>query len=79
MGDERRKHGGGTDEPVGPHVLAAALGETPAVVAAALDALDHFPELPADVARVEVAGLGVEGDAPRIAQTVGPDFAASQG
>ena len=79
VGDERREHGRGADEPVGPHVLAAGLGETPAVVSAALDALDHLPELPADVARVEVAGLGVEGDAPRIAQPVGPEFAARPG
>ncbi len=46
----------------------------PAVVAALLDAVDHLPQLPADVADEQFAGLAVEAHPPGVAQAVGPDL-----
>ena len=52
----------------------AALHDAPAVVAAALDAEDHLPQVPADIAHPQVAGLGVKTHPPRVAEAVRPDL-----
>ena len=46
----------------------------PAVVAALLDAMDHLPQLPADVADEQLAGLAIEAHPPGVAEAVGPDL-----
>ena len=51
-----------------------AFHDAPAVIAAALDQLDHFPEILADIADPGLAGVGIEAEPPRIAKAVGPDF-----
>ena len=51
--------------------------DRPAVVAAFFDLVDHFPEILADFAAPEVAGLAVEAEAPQLPQTVGVDFGPS--
>src|SRR4029453_14925005 len=56
-----------------------ALHDRPAVVAAALNAVDHLPQLPADVADPQVAGDAVEAHAPGIAEAVGPDLGPRSG
>ncbi|MND05727.1 hypothetical protein D3C83_266950 [compost metagenome] len=50
MDDNRWKNGRWTAKAGGFHVLAAGFGDAPPVVAAALDAVDHFPKFPANVA-----------------------------
>ena len=50
-----------------------AFEHAPAVVGALADELDGFPTIVAIVGRPEVAA-GAEGEPPRIAQAVGPDF-----
>ena len=50
------------------------LGAAPAVVPAARDEVDVFPQFPADVPAPEVSCLAVEAHLPRIPQTVGPDL-----
>ena len=52
----------------------AALHDAPAVVAAALDAEDHLPQVPADITHPQVTGLGVKTHPPWIAEAVRPDF-----
>ena len=79
MRDQRRQDGCRPAQAVRAHVLFAAFGDAPAVIAAALDAIDHLPQFPADIARVEFAGLRIEAQPPRIAQSVGPHFAARVG
>ena len=51
-----------------------AFHDRPAVVAALLDAVDHLPQLPADVADPQVAGRAVEAHPPGVAEAVGPDL-----
>ena len=46
----------------------------PAVVAALLDAMDRLPQLPADVADEQLAGLAIEAHPPGIAEAVRPDL-----
>ena len=46
----------------------------PAVVAALLDPVDRLPQLPADVADEQLAGLAVEAHPPGVAEAVGPHF-----
>src|SRR5439155_26342122 len=64
----------------GGREAVAALGDVPAVVLAAAaggEADVHLlPLALADVGDHEVAGQAVEGEAPRVAQAVGPDLAA---
>ena len=48
-----------------------------AVVAATLDAIEHLPQFPADIANPQIAGLAIEAHPPRIAKTVRPDLAAA--
>src|SRR6478735_999817 len=48
----------------------------PTVISSALDAIEHFPQLPADIANPQIACLAIEAHAPRIAQAVRPHFAA---
>ena len=51
----------------------ARLIRAPAMVAATLHEMNHFPQLPADIAAPQTP-LGVEADLPRIAKAEGPDF-----
>src|SRR5262249_44337558 len=53
-----------------------ALVDAPAVVAAALDHMDHFPQVLAHVADPEVSGRAVQTHAPGIAQTESPQLRA---
>ena len=52
----------------------AALHDAPAVVAAALDAEDHLPQIPADITHPQVTGLEVKTHPPRVAEAVRPDL-----
>ena len=45
--------------------------DRPAVVAAFLHAIDHLPQLPADIADPEIAGGPIEAHAPGVAKSVG--------
>src|SRR5262249_25848040 len=58
---------------VGPDRLPP-FHDRPAVVAAALYAIHHLPQLPADVADPQLAGLAVEAHLPGVAEAVGPDL-----
>src|SRR5262249_50061704 len=49
--------------------------DPPAVVTAVLDDVDHLPEVLADVARPEGAGLAVEGELPDVPQADRVDLA----
>ena len=53
-----------------------ALQHVPAVVAARPDQVDFFPAILAHVASPQLVGCAVEAEPPRVAQAVGPDFAA---
>ncbi len=48
--------------------------DAPAVVAAVFDQVDHFPEVLADVARPQIAGLAIEGELPDVAQADAVDL-----
>ena len=78
MVDRRRQDRRGPAPALGADGLAA-LEDAPAVVAAALDAVDQLPQLPADVADPEVAGRPVEAHPPGVAQAVGPDLGPGAG
>ena len=56
----------------------ARLHRAPAIVAAALDEMDHFPELPADIANPE-APPTIKAHLPGIAKAEGPDFRTNIG
>src|ERR1019366_8823875 len=66
-GDDRR----GAAFAFGAHRLRA-FHDRPAIVAAFLDAIDHLPLLPADIADPEIAGRAIEAHAPGIAEAIGP-------
>ena len=53
-----------------------AFHDGPAVVAAFFDLVDHLPQILADFAAPEIAGLAVEAEAPQLPQAVGVDFGA---
>src|SRR5262249_13614485 len=53
-----------------------ALHDRPAVVAALLDAVDHFPQVLPDLAAPQLTRLAVEAELPRLPQAVGPDLRA---
>src|SRR5437879_4269352 len=57
----------------GPEGVRAFL-HAPAVVAAALDLVDHLPQVLADLAAPQVPGLAVEAELPRLPQAVGVDL-----
>src|ERR1051325_9198604 len=75
--DGHGQAGGGAAHGV---VTVEAFHDGPAVVLAAGAAggleVDFFVDVLADVADPEVAGLAVEGEAPRVAQAVRPDLPA---
>ena len=52
------------------------LHDTPAIVAAAFDAIDHFPEFPTHVSGPKITRLLVKTHAPGIAESVGPNLRA---
>ncbi len=56
-----------------------ALHHAPAVVAPALDLVDHLPQFPADVADPEVAGGVVDAHPPRVAEAERPDLGTHAG
>src|SRR5579872_7265777 len=47
-----------------------AYADAPAVVAAALDLVDHLPQVLPDFTRPEVARLAIEAEAPRLPQAI---------
>src|SRR5262249_21360697 len=51
------------------------LHHAPAIVAAALDAVDHFPQVLANLADPQVAGSPIKAVPPRLAQPIGPHLA----
>src|SRR5689334_12428835 len=51
-----------------------ALVDAPAVVSAAFDSVDRFPQILADLAGPEVAGLPVEAELPRLPKPVRPQL-----
>ena len=53
--------------------------DAPAVVAAVLDAVDHLPEVLADVAGPQLAGLAVEAELPDVAQADAIDLRSPAG
>src|SRR5687767_4735370 len=55
----------------------APFDDAPAKVVAATDAIDELPQFPTDVADPQLSGAAIEAHLPRIAQAVGPRFAAS--
>src|ERR1051326_8246452 len=55
------------------------LDNAPAVVAAAFDAINHFPQFPAHVANPQRAGPFIKTHPPRIAETVRPDLGTRPG
>src|ERR1043165_7759363 len=78
------RHGEADGRAVGRGVVAVRrFHQTPAVVLAAGAArglqVDLFILVLADVGDPEVAGLAIEGEAPRVAQAVRPDLAARAG
>ena len=52
----------------------AALHDAPAEVAAALDAEDHLPQVPAYITHPQVTGLEVKTHPPRVAEAVRPNL-----
>jgi hypothetical protein len=73
-GDER-----GGRRWIGPRARDVALAVVPAVVAAAHDEVDFLARPLADVGTPELTVRGVEGDAPRIAQSGRPELGAHRG
>ena len=53
-----------------------AFHDAPAVVAAALDVIEHLPQLPTHIADPQVARLPIEAHPPRVAKAVRPNLAA---
>ena len=56
-----------------------ALHHAPAVIAPALDPVDHLPEFPPDIADPQVAGRPVDAHPPGIAQAERPDLGPNTG
>src|SRR5437660_6165108 len=54
-----------------------AFHDGPAVVAASFDLVDHLPQILADFAAPEVAGLAIEAVAPKLPQAVSVNLGAS--
>src|SRR5437867_3915907 len=59
----------------GPEIVGA-FHDRPAVIAALFDLVDHLPQILADLAAPDVAGLAVEAVAPQLPQAIGVDFGA---
>src|ERR1051325_3693113 len=57
--------------PVRMHGLGT-FDNAPAVIATAVHAVDHLPELPTNVRHPQCTGLAIDAHAPRVAQSVGP-------
>src|SRR5690242_13058970 len=51
----------------------------PAVVAAALDSQNRFPQILADFAGPQIAAFGIEAELPRLPQAIGPDLGPRSG
>ena len=67
--DERGKNGAGARFDIGAHALVGSLNDRPPVISTPLDAINHFPLLPTDVAHPKIAGYGVNAHSPWIAQS----------
>ena len=74
MGDHRRRDRIRPPAPIPRHRLRP-FHDAPAVVAAALDEVDHLPQFPADIRDPQPSGV-VEGHPPRVSQPVRPHLAA---
>ena len=77
--NERLQNGTRTWFEVRAHMSVRPFGDRPAVVAARLDAIDHFPLFPAHVPHPKIAGCPVKTHPPRIAQTKRINFRARAG
>ena len=73
-GDDRA----GAAGPLGMHWLPP-FKQAPAKVVGLVHLVDQFPEFPTHIAHPQFTRLAVETHLPRIAETVGPDFAAGIG
>lgn len=78
---ERQLRAGRVDIPgrVREHLTLGAFTRGPAVVAAGNHDVDLLPAVASDVGQVEVARGAVEGELPRVAETVRPDLGADLG
>src|SRR5687767_11414215 len=79
MSPRGRQNGSGAALAVGVNGLFAGFGDAPPIIAAALDAMNHFPKFPAYVADPKIALAGVETQTKGIAKTVSPNFRKSAG
>ena len=79
QGNQRLLNGARTRFDVGTHVSVRPFGDGPAVVAARLDTIDHFPLFPTHVPHPQIAGGPIKTHPPRIAQTERIDFRARIG
>ena len=77
-GNHRRQDGAGAGLDVGADAGVRAFGDGPAVVAAALHAVNHFPLLPAHVADPQHS-VRPERGAERVTEAEGPHLAARAG
>src|SRR5262245_40911358 len=75
MLDDRLEDGRRPLLPLGAEGVVA-LHDTPAVVAALLDLVDHLPQVLADLAGPQVRTGTVEAELPRLPQAVRPDLPA---
>src|SRR5580765_8091675 len=76
MLDDGREDGRWTMLAVGFDWWVAPFKQAPAVVAAALHAINHLPQFPPHIAHPKVARLAVEAHPPGVAQAVGPHLRA---
>src|SRR5229473_4620553 len=75
----RRQKGRGAAFAVRLHRLMTSFEDAPAIIAAALHAINHLPQFPAHVAHPQIPGLPVDAHPPRVAQSVSPDLRARAG
>src|SRR5262245_56481786 len=73
MFDDRLEDRCGSQLAIGAERMRT-LVDTPAVVAAAFDLVDRFPQILADFAGPQVAGLPIEAELPRLAESVRPQL-----
>src|SRR5262249_44511193 len=78
MLDNGRQDGRWPALALGPEWMGA-LGDAPAVVAAALDLEHHLPQVLADFASPQIARGPIEVKTPRLPQPIGPDFRPGAG
>src|SRR5262245_61097643 len=79
MLESGRQDRGGAMFVAGLNLLPAALHDAPAVIAAALNSINHFPKFPTHIRRPDIARLQIDAHSPRVAKAVGPDLGAGSG